>query len=443
LLATLANAVLDFVAPVEAGQSPAVLPRASSRRWSRMLPWLDCAGLSLYFLDALTRRNAAGEVPADFLDRLRHRKQQNRERICRIEETFAALNRQFTEAGVHYAALKGFSLVPDYCADASLRALSDLDYFISASCLDRAQRILAEHGYVLKKQTAEEFAYWIPSTEPTREDQQYSAATPLAIELHLSLWNSSYSELPLICPPISIQVRKYKGSEYCGLSDPEIFLFQISHAFRHLMRGSVRPSWLLEIARFSTRRRQDARLWEEIARLAASDDILGEMMGLIASMAAQVFEMPVPEALMPWREQVAGPARIWMERYAREWLIDSVCANGFSIFPRNKLLLFLKEGYIRDAGLRLQSKRSSLYPWAGLSHLLERSRGQRVTEFAAISKRWRWLVSRLRYHAGANVRYGCELPRWRWVRRRGEFDGIERRRSGTPAATYLNGRLPT
>lgn len=410
-----------------------------------MLPWLDSAGLSLYFLDALTRRNAADDVPADFLDGLRHRKQQNRERICRIEETFAALNRQFTEEGVHYAALKGFSLVPDYCADASLRALSDLDYFIGESCLHRAQRILAGHGYVLKKQTAEEFAFWIPSAEPTREDQQYSAASPFAIELHLSLWNSSYCELPALSLPISmeIQVRNYKGSEYCGLSDPEIFLFQISHAFRHLMRGSVRPSWLLEIARLSARRRQDARFWADIARLAASDDILGEMMGLIASMAAQVFEMPLPEALMPWRERVARPARMWMERYAREWLIDSVCSNGFSAFPRNKLLLFLKEGYIRDAGPRLQSKRSSLYPWAGLSHLFERSRGQRVTRFAAIRKRWRWLASRLRYHAGANVRYGCELPRWRWACRRGEFDGMERKRSGTPAATYLNGRLPT
>jgi len=440
--------VLRFLAHSgKEGLPGGLLPSASSRRWDRTLAWLDSAGLSLYFLEALTKRNLPPSVPQNFLDCLEDRKRHNQERISRIGETFAILNHRFAQEGVEHTVLKGFSLVPEYCSDASLRAMSDLDYLVTASSLPRAQSVLAEQGYVLKKQTAEEFAFWIPSPEPVRDSQLFHAATPFAIELHLSIWNSSFTEFHVDVPYISTsggQIRRFGGDEYRALRDPEAFLVQVLHAFRHLMQGCVRPSLLLELAQFLRGRKHDVRFWRRVGELAQSDSMLPEMIGFLARIARQIFETPIPEPVVPWAEQVHPAAQFWIQQYARNFVIESVSYTGLSAFPPTKLLLFLKEIYIRDTPLQVNLKRRALYPWRGFRRAAQATKSSRQTKLRGTSQQVRWIASRVVYHATTTARYWCEFPRWRSKTRTiAAVTGTAGTGQNINASTYLNGRLST
>jgi hypothetical protein len=440
--------VLQFLAQSgEEGLSGGFVPTAGLRRWDRTLAWLDGAGLSLYFLEALTKRNMAGSVPRGFLDCLEDRKRCNQERISRIGQTFAILNHRFAHEGVEYAALKGFSLVPDYCPDASLRGMSDLDYLITASSLQRAQRVLAERGYVLKKQTAEEFAFWIPSAEPVRDIQIFSVTIPFAIELHLSVWNSSFRDFYLDASTISanrVQIRRFQGGEYRALRDPEGFLVQVLHAFRHLMDGCLKPSWLLELSQFLRGRKHDEPFWRRVGELVPIDFMVPEMIGFIARMASQMFETPIPEPVVPWAEQVHPAAQFWIKQYARNWFIESGAYNGLTMFPPTKLSLFLKEIYGQDARHQAHRKRRALYPWQGLRHVAKPSKWSSRTKLGGAGQRLQWIASRLVYHATTGARYWCELPRWRSKTRR---TAVATSRAGAGQninrSRYPNGRLPT
>ena len=442
------NAVLQFLAwSGEEGLSEPSLPTAGSHRWLRSLAWLDSARLSLYFLEALTKRGRAASVPQDFLDRLEHRKRSNQERISRIAKTFAILNDRFAQEGVEYAALKGFSLVPEYCADACLRTMSDLDYLVTASSLQRAQRVLAEQGYVLKKQTAEEFAFWIPFAEATWDAQLFSAATPFAIELHLSIWNSSFRDFHVDVPTISarrVQIRRFNGNEYRALPDPEAFLVQVLHAFRHLMDRCLRPSWLLELSQFLSGRKHDVPFWRSVGELIPSGSMLPEVIGFVARMTGQIFETPIPEPVVPWTEQVHPAAQFWIKQYARNWLIENGSYNGLTMFPPSKLELFLRELYTRDARVQANLNRRVLYPWGGLRHVAQPSKWSSPTQLRAARQKIRWIASRLVYHATTTARYWCELPRWRSkVRTLAKGTGTAGTGQNLNRTTYLNGRLST
>lgn len=439
--------MLQFLArPGEEGGSGTLLPAAGSRRWVRSLAWLDCAGLSLYFLAALTKRNLASSVPRDFLDCLENRKRSNQERISRMAETFAILNHRFAQEGVEYTALKGFSLVPEYCADASLRTMSDLDYLVTASSLPRAQRVLAEQGYILKKQTAEEFAFWIPSAESAWDAQLFSSATPFAIELHLSVWNSSFPDFYLDVPTASarsVQIRRFNGDEYRALPDPEAFLVQVLHTFRHLMDRCLRPSWLLELSQFLIGREHDVPFWRNVGELVQSDVMLPELIGFIARMSSQVLDTPIPEPIVPWAEKVHPAAQFWIKQYARNWLVENGSYNGLTLFPPTKVALFLKDIYTRDARVQTNLKRRALYPWGGLRHVAPSKRwGQ--AKLRAAGQKITWIASRLVYHATTTARYWCELPRWR---SRIRATAVVTSTAGTDQTSngskYLNGRLST
>ena len=442
---TLPEAMVRLLATSLQHDAPAAqLPSMTTREWRRTLNWLDASGLALYFLDAVKALGLDGAVPESILLELEHWQLGNRRRVARMAETFDSLNRRFHEEGVEYAALKGFSLVPDYCPDISLRALSDLDYLVAKNSLERAQQILAEFGFVLKKQTGEEFAFWIPCAEPTRSTDQYSQGAPFMVELHLSVWNQCLCEAPVSLPESSLgnaTLRRRNGYSFRVLPEEEAFLAQVLHAFRHLMQGSVRLSWLLELGLFFKQRKDDSALWRKVEQLVQFDAILPEIVGFTAHLAAETFEGPLPDAVIPWIKQIRPAARLWIQHFSRSWLLESFPGYGINFFRRSKLLLFLKEQYIPDAETRIKVRRRSLYPWPGLERLGRPSKKPDISAVESVGQKSGWLVSRLLYHAGTDLRYWWELSRWR---RMSQSAGqLSDPAAEQPPSTYAHGRLST
>ena len=90
------------------------IEKFKQREWKHVLPWLVDAGLAFYFLQRLKETNASGVVPAPVLSRLERNFASNQLRVDAMSRRFDAINHRFNEAGVHYAVIKGFSLVPQF-----------------------------------------------------------------------------------------------------------------------------------------------------------------------------------------------------------------------------------------------------------------------------------------------------------------------------------------
>ena len=131
------------------GDTPEVdrLRKCSEGDWRPTLLWLDHAGLALYLLRRLQSLKATDILPPSILRRFEDNRAQNRRRLDDMVDQFATINKGFYRAGVNLAVIKGFSLTPEFCPDASLRTPSDLDYLIDKQSLPLARRVLEEAGY--------------------------------------------------------------------------------------------------------------------------------------------------------------------------------------------------------------------------------------------------------------------------------------------------------
>jgi len=110
---------------------------------SKLLTWMDRGNLSLYFLDQLNRHAAQDRLPPEFLDALNERLAQNRLRTEEWLRDFRAISAALAQSDIPHVALKGFTLVPEFCPRFELRHQGDIDLLIQPADADRAQSVLA------------------------------------------------------------------------------------------------------------------------------------------------------------------------------------------------------------------------------------------------------------------------------------------------------------
>ena len=230
---------LSVAGPAESDFAP--LKTWDRRSWLAMLPWLHTSGLALPLLRTLRIRGSENLLPPDVRTRLERNQADNQARVDRMAEEFAALNRCFENAGIRFAALKGFALIPDYSPDASLRSQADFDYLVAPESQSQAERALRAASYVRKSQEDRSPVVFFHSARPLRipasDEDLYSAALPRRLELHTGLWNAG----PELIRPRSLaaaldrtQPREWQGLRLPALADEDAFTFQILHALRHI-----------------------------------------------------------------------------------------------------------------------------------------------------------------------------------------------------------------
>ncbi len=89
-------------------------------------------------------------VPAAFSEKIRSVAGQNVIRDVRVAAQHAALHTLMTEAGIPYTVLKGVASAV-YYPDPTLRSMGDVDFFVDAEDLPRAEALLTSHGYALRE----------------------------------------------------------------------------------------------------------------------------------------------------------------------------------------------------------------------------------------------------------------------------------------------------
>ena len=407
----------DIVRCLALGGSPAalqVLRCASSRQWQRTITWLDHSGLALYFLQRV-ESDGVSFLPPDILRQLRERRKNNEQRVARLKEIFASINRGFERTGVRYAVLKGFSLTPDYCTDPCNRAQSDLDYLIARNSIAAAQNVLSEQGYLLKRQESDELSFWIPAPEPTDATQQYSPNGPWMVELHLSPWDQGLFRIPLKIPEPSfaeLRPQQWNGLEFPCLPKRLAFAGQILHSFKHVLCGWIRLSWLFEIACFLRDQSDESLFWQEFDQLVTAEPLLAELVAIITCLSVDLFGSPVPESVEKYIRDLRPAVRVWLEEYAHGWLFERLPRYEIRLLSRSKLSMFLKELYCAPQADHGAEDFRVLFPLHRLKRLAQ-TRNMHTSATGSIIYKARWLALHSIYHAGATLRYLWELPRWR------------------------------
>lgn len=392
----------------------------SERDWDGVLRWMDDAGLAFYFLQKLKDTNALHVLPSGVRGRLESNFLWNQLRMEDMAQRFHAINTRLNAAGVRYVVIKGFSLVPEFCRYASLRHQSDFDYLVERQDLAAARRILVEAGYTAKKsRSRNESIFLSAEREPSRRAEQYSARAPHAVELHTDIWDDEMHGIPSMEGVFAVEqatAKHWNGISFPAQSDEDAFLLQVLHACHHLFTQWIRICCLFEIGYLLNGRAADEELWRRVERRVGNREVLREFVVIVSELAALVFGAPLPALVQAWGAGIRPGPRIWIENYARNWVFAELPVYQFSFLPKSKLVLFLQQQYRSSSASGPVQVRTSQSRISGIVSSVQRDP---ALVFDADWWRRQVLIRRAVFYVLAELRYICEIPRWRWLNRKG------------------------
>ena len=396
------------------------------RDWKRTLRWLDEAGLALLLWRRLKELGAASILPAQLGVAFERNLRDHRRRIAEMATEFNAINSAFENAGVEYAALKGFALIPDYCPFASLRTTYDYDYLVRPDKAERACRALEAAHYHLRPERADEpleyFHEARPPRSPLNRDDLYSGSFPRTVDLHRLFWNSDELQIRLDCREGFLARKRFRRltieqldveypqpfSElrFWALCDEDELLFQLLHAFRHILQDWCRLASLLDVAWFVQRRSSDVRFWKIFLERIRHSPPLREIAGLVLSLSTQLFGASLPEAVtVETVGSLRGTIALWVDRYGLE--------SAVSNFSGNKFNLLLYREFIADDSAWRTIERRRLFPLHRPNQAAEVSTRRLAARLAAAWKQGVYVARRSHHHVLGAARYRLERPRWK------------------------------
>ena len=384
--------------------------------WSRALEWLDVSGLALYFRHKVASTEGLQVLPLYVQARLARSYEQNCLCVESITRDSLGLHSLLDDVGVQFAVLKGLAMVPDYCPDPTLRVQYDHDYLIRPNALARAEAALQAAGYRPKiSREGYHITYIRPAPEggpPSAPDGRYSARLPRPVELHIRLWENSEEkiEIPLGTDFMDrLQDRVVLGLEFPALCDEDALLFQVLHAFRHVLRNWCRLSVFLEISHFLRRRAEDPGFWTRYQDRIAGLHWAPEISALVFNLTRVLFGSSIPAEFNPRVDpKFSAIAGAWIDLYG----LPGALAN----FRGNKNSLFLHREFVTDRCKWLEIRKRRLFPFRRPHQLPDAllTRGPNGTRRRLAQHLHDF--RRLRFHALSALRYACEYPRWRFRR---------------------------
>jgi hypothetical protein len=418
---TVAEAVVDFLSfSGKTSTHASELTGFHAREWRQAVSWLHDAGLALYLLQRLKHANVTDILPSATLSRLEENLAANRRRVVYMARQFEFLNQKLSAAGVRYAVVKGFSLVPQFCPDASLRHQSDFDYLVDHQSLPVAQTVLEEAGYFLSKHKTNEFVFLMPSTIPPPDDEQYEAHAPYAVELRVAFCDSDFHGVFLAEPKFSvdnIRTQRWQESAFPALPEEDAFLLQVIHAFNHILTGWVRMSWLYEIGYFLNQRSTDELLWQRVEQRIGDNALLREIVVVVTELSAHFFRAPLPSMSITWAQELDPAVRIWIQNYARTWAFAKNRVDQVGLFSAAKVVLFLHQQYLPDPGARRRLTRIRLLPWEQFFRRAGSITSKSSVNSGGRRRQLKHALIRFLFHVTAGLRYFWEVPSWRRLNR--------------------------
>jgi hypothetical protein len=365
--------------------------------WRRTSHWLDASGLALYLLARLEALSADQQLPPSVRASLEQKRADNRGRTQDLLSECLRINQAFQTAGISYLNLKGITLTPDYCPDLSLRTQFDLDFGAPLSSAKQCKHELEKLGYVVSGHS--ERTLELKTNEerlPSLRDF-YKARKQRSVEVHFipddgqqALGRTRTIQLDGRCLP--------------ALSEPDAFLGQTQHLFRHATSEWTRLSWLMELRNFVISRVADIQLWQEVRRLAESPEA-GLAIGVSLSLAEKAFGLFAPSELSDWTvARVPARVQLWVNHYWESALLRD--------FPGTKLYVILQRAILGNERFRNEGHNRRIVPLHRPPRITV-GNGRRLRDrFATAQTQAKYFVFRLRFHLLEGGRYVVESYRW-------------------------------
>lgn len=403
----LAVAVVATFRATDTENHARILRRFAPQSWKRTFHWLDASGLALYFLQMLRKLSIEEAIPKSVLSQLKQRHLDNEQRTASLFDEFARLNAALTCAGMRYVNLKGFTYVPDYCPDPSLRYQMDCDFLIEARDAAQCSDLLTALGYSIVAANARVIELKTGGPHIPKISDLYKVASQRVVELHLCDDSHPDRHSSLL---ERRQLLRMRGAEYPALSPVDMFLSQTSHLFRHLRSEWTRSSWLLELKRFVAARSNDASFWQAVRLRADRDEQASLAVGASLRMAKNVFGHFACVDLTNWSvERLPAAVALWIERYGAEVVLAD--------FPGNKLYLVLEQALCDERQTRFMIRRR-LFPRRAPGSFVASPAGSPMKKLQGTWASCKYFFFRLRFHVVAGSQYFIESQRWNRLRKR-------------------------
>jgi len=377
----------------------------SDREWRSLLHWLDTSGLALYFLNRLQQFKQTNILPQHVHTRLNRNLEDN---MCRTHELVTeaqAIQSGFTQVGLLFAVLKGFSLWPDSVSRCELRSQLDLDFLIYEEDAGRARELLESRGYKLMAISGRTLEFKAEGEINASMKTLYTAGCAHCVELHLEAKETGGVSL----------LQRVVQRQLCGVWMPVVppldqFIGQAMHLYKHLCSEFTRAAHILEFRRHVIARFEDDAFWHELKSSLQSQPDVCLRLGVILQLISHVMGDFAPSALTSYTVCRIPPlALLWIDCYA----VESALAS----FPGSKLYLLLEQALVTAGIPSKRPLRNALlpgrlptfnYPASASESLRQRS--------SRLNHRFHFICFRLRFHVFEGFRFYRESLRFQQQR---------------------------
>ncbi len=340
----------------------------------------------------------------------------NQRRLESTERSYRQIAACLEAAGVEFLALKGLTQCPAFGCEAAHRVQYDIDLYIPGQAVFRARDALRDLGLEpiagMDGFPTDHLPVMIRKTGWEWRGDFFDPEIPDAVELHFQFWNEGLDRLP--APGVNDfwarrEFRTVAGVRLACLRRSDAVAYSSLHLLKHLLRGSVKPFHVLELARFLHLHAEDFALWQEWNESHSVE--VRRLQAVSFGLAERWFGCELPP---PARAQIAAlpaPAHAWFQQFAY--------SPAAAPFQANKDELWLHLALLETLPDRIAVLRRRLFPGrlpgpVDAVHIPE----DRMTPWRRLRRRLRYtayVAGRVRHHASALPRTALTGARW-WLR---------------------------
>jgi Uncharacterised nucleotidyltransferase len=400
---SLAEAVVAVLARPSNGAAEQ-LATFPPREWRSSMNWLFASGLSLHLLLALQELRAESVLPLHVAADLQSAYVASAVRTEALFADVLQLNRSFYEGRLPFVNWKGFALVPQFSPDVRLRPLMDFDFIINADDAGKFDERLRNAGYQVCARTSVETVYEKHRGAFHSVNQIYRPNPYRRVELHMGS--------DVIIPGLQMpsfaglldraRVEQRRGQAFPVLCPEDAFLTHAAHIVKHVLSGSVRLCWLLELMTFVGSKTRSTKVDEHVRLHVGDKHLVWPIVGIALAVANAVFPTKVPSEFEPAIEAIPKSAARWVRLHARTMALSD---------PFSKLSLLLVREFM-DAAQWKSYERSRVFPLRKAPRLVQAKTDSASGRVRSVWTQAQFLTRVILLHIIENARYLLARRKW-------------------------------